>query len=533
MSDVMQPVTRNRRGVATALVAGTSTAAIVAAVIVAGSLLPHPDGTKTLDTRVASVPAGETTAVCPSPVKLLQGSSVGTDAQFSPDSSTAKNTVSALVPSDTSGAIPASNLATINGTTLAEIAKAPASGAGSNTPALKAAVVSSKTVDAAAVLSADPLKGNSSLASAVFTYTASDGDLKGIASAPCVSPSNDQWVMGASTTVGRTSVLTLSNPSKTPATVNLEMFGAKGAIQAAGSRGLLVSPGKSRSIVLAGLVPEQAALAVHVRSMGGAVAASIQQSTLRGLTAGGVEVLSATAAPGTSAVLTSVVIQDPTATATVRRANGFGDAGPVLQLLVPGAADAVAQVKLFGANGQQALDGGGVITAKAGQVTEVPLDGVPAGIYTVSVTSDVSLAAAARITRGSKPTDALDFAFSGASTQLSDQQLVTVPRSSSTGNSKLNFGVPQGRAQISYTAITADGALHKAQSISVAGGTSATVDIPAQLSGTAVVGYILSASGDQAYGSLLQSDSASNGLSVVPILPGVKGQQSLPVTLNY
>ena len=55
---------------------------------------------------------------------------------------------------------------------------------------------------------------------------------------------------------------------------------------------------------------------------------------------------------------------------------------------------------LFGRDGQKALPGGGVVTAKAGSVTEVPLSGVPAGPYTVAASSDVSFTAAARLTLG-------------------------------------------------------------------------------------------------------------------------------------
>ena len=76
-----------------------------------------------------------------------------------------------------------------------------------------------------------------------MSYTAADGDLQGSAAAACQQPANDLWLVGANTALGRTAVLNLSNASSTPATVSLELFGAKGQIQAPGSRGLLVAPG--------------------------------------------------------------------------------------------------------------------------------------------------------------------------------------------------------------------------------------------------------------------------------------------------
>ena len=258
-------------------------------------------------------------------------------------------------------------------------------------------------------------------------YAAEDGDLRGSAAAACQQPANDLWLVGANTALGRTAVLNLSNASSTPATVSLDLFGAKGQIQAPGSRGLLVAPGTTRSIILAGLAPGQERLSVRVRSAGGPVAAVIQQSVLRGLTPGGVEFIAPATAPALRQVISGVDIQDPAGLADLTGKSGFGDAGPALQIAVPGSADAVVAVKLYGRDGQKALPGGGVVTAKAGTVTEVPLAGVPAGPYTVAASSDVSFTAAARVTRGLKAEDASDFAWSAASARLGSQHVVPVP----------------------------------------------------------------------------------------------------------
>ncbi len=108
------------------------------------------------------------------------------------------------------------------------------------------------------------------------------------------------------------------------------------------------------------------------------------------------------AAPATRQVMSGVDIQDPAAAKALTAKQGFADAGPALQIAVPGPADAVVEIKLYGRDGQKALPGGGVVTAKGGSVTEVSLAGVPAGHYTVAASSDVSFAAAARVTRGLK-----------------------------------------------------------------------------------------------------------------------------------
>ena len=361
-------------------------------------------------------------------------------------------------------------------------------------------------------------------------YTAEDGDLRGLAAAACQQPGNDLWLVGANTALGRTAVLKLSNASSSPATVSLELFGAEGLIQAPGSRGLLVAPGTTRSVILAGLAPGQERLSVRVRSAGGPVAAHIQQSVLRGLTPGGVEFIAPATAPALRQVIPGVDIQDPAGLAALTGQSGFADAGPALQLTVPGSADAVIAIKVFGRDGQKALPGGGVVTAKAGSVTEVPLAGVPAGPYTVSVSSDVSFTAAARVTRGLAAGDASDFAWSPASARLGSQHVVPVP---GAGDRYLIFGAPEGRATISYTPVTADGKVHAAAAADIAGGTTASIKIPADVAGSQLVGYLVSAGGDPAYGAVLLQQDGRQDISTIAVAPGAAGQEQVPVTLGY
>jgi hypothetical protein len=500
----------------------------------AASLAPQGAGSRQLEAPLAAVPAGSSVGVCPGPARLLEGTPVGTDPQFSPESATAKSTINAVVLSSSSGVVPGSRLASLKGGPLVELAEPPAESAPATPaaapPVLLAAVVSEREVEAVSVLSADAQANRQAAAGAVMSYTAGDGDLRGSAAAACQQPANDLWLVGASTALGRTAVLNLSNASSTPATVSLELFGAKGPIQAPGSRGLLVAPGTTRSIVLAGLAPGQERLSVRVRSAGGPVSAVIQQSVLRGLTPGGVDFIAPGTAPGVRQVISGIDIQDPAALAALTAKPGFADAGPALQLTVPGSADAVVEIKLYGRDGQKALPGGGVITAKAGAVTEVSLAGVPAGPYTVAARSDVSFAAAARVTRGLASEEASDLAWSPASARLGSQHVVPVPRS---GERYLVFGAPEGRATISYTPVTADGKIRAAAAADIAGGTTASIRVPAEVDGSPLVGYLVSAAGDPAYGSILLEQDGSSNISAIAVAAGVAGQEQVPVTLGY
>jgi hypothetical protein len=521
-------------GILSAAVLAVATGALVAA----AALAPQTPGSRPLEAPLAAVPAGSSVGICPAPARLFEATPVGTDPQFSPDSATAKSAVNAVVLSSGAGALPGSRLAALTGSTLLELAKAapasaapaPTGGPAATLPSLRAGVVPQRAVDGVSVLSADAQGSQQPSAGAVMSYTADDGDLRGTAAAPCQRPSNDLWLVGANTAVGRTSILNLSNASGTPATVSLDLFGAQGAIQASGSRGLLVAPGATRSIILAGLAPGQEQLSVRVRSAGGPVSAVIQQSVLRGLTPGGVDFISPGTAPATRQVIAGLDIQDPAGLSALTSKTGFTDAKPALQITVPGAADAVVEVKLFGRDGQKPLPGGGAVTAKAGAVTEVSLAGVPAGHYTLAASSDVSFAAAARVTRGLKAEDPVDLGWAPSAVRLGSQHVVPVP---ATGTRFLMFGAPDGRATISYTPITADGKVRTAATADIAGGTTASVKIPGDVDGSPLVGYLVSAAGDAAYGAVLLEQDGKADIASVPVAPGAAGQEQVPVTLGY
>jgi hypothetical protein len=390
-------------------------------------------------------------------------------------------------------------------------------------------VLRAQSVDTASVLRADPLNGQRSSANGITAFTASDGDLQGLAAANCQAPSNDIWLLGASTTVGRTAILNIANSSATAATINLDLYGDKGPIQAPGARGLLVPAGGTRSIVLAGLAAGQQDLAVRLKSTGGPVAATIQQSVLRGLTAGGVETLEPVAAPAVRQAVTGIDVQDPALAGRLAGQSGYQDAGSALQVAVPGGTDAVVQVKVYGTGGQRALPNGGVFTAKAGAVSELPLTGLPAGTYTVDVRADSSFTAAVRVVHGTKTGEPVDFASTGASARLGDGQLITVPPGI---QSRLSFGVADGRARVSLTPVTAAGKLLPVKNVDVAGGTTVVVD-PRQLAGDDVAGFIASATGDSVFGAQLLTVKDSAGVSVVGIPRGAAGQQNATVILGY
>ncbi|GAC1493817.1 MAG: DUF5719 family protein [Pseudarthrobacter sp.] len=512
------------------LVAAVAIVVAAGGIVAATSFAPQPAGSRGIPATLASVPAGASVGVCPGPARLLEGTAAGTDPQFSPESATAKSAVTGAVLSAPGGVLPASQLSALNGTPAVEIAKGGGAPAQTGPQGLLAGVLAGHRVSGATVLGAEAVAGQKPSTAGVLKYSATDGDLQGTAAANCTPPGNYLWLAGASTTVGRTSVLVLSNPSSTPASVSLELFGNKGQIQAPGSRGLLVGPGTTRSIVLAGLAPGEPQLSVHVRSAGGPVAAAIQQSVLRGLTPGGVDFIVPGAAPAARQVMTGLDIQDAGGISAITGKKGFGDAGPALNITVPGPSDAVVEVKIFGRDGQKALPGGGVVTAKAGSVTEISLAGVPAGQYTVSTSSDVSFVASARVTRGVNGDKATDVAWAASGVRLGSQHVVPVPQG---GDRTLVFGVLQNRATISYAPVTADGRIRPAATADVAGGTTTSIKLPEKVEESAVVAYVVSASGDAAYGALLLEQEGRQDISTLALMPAASGQEKVAVAVGY
>ena len=111
-----------RAGVIGGILSAVALVAAGGGLVSAASLTPQNPASRQLEAPVAAVPAGSSVGVCPGPARLLEGTPVGTDPQFSPESATAKTAVSAAVLGSSAGVIPGSRLAPLKGAPLAEIA---------------------------------------------------------------------------------------------------------------------------------------------------------------------------------------------------------------------------------------------------------------------------------------------------------------------------------------------------------------------------------------------------------------------------
>ena len=275
------------------------------------------------------------------------------------------------------------------------------------------------------------------------TQAVRSGDLVGLASAECAEAAGEIWLVGGSTDVGRTTLITLSNPTTVIATVRMRVFGAAGEVVAPGLDGIVVPPGSQRIFSLAGFAPQLAAPVVKVESRGGLVVANLQQTTVRTLDPGGVDIVGATHAPARELTIPGVLVSGSAQISGAQDQLGFEDLQATLRIFNPGTDMTTATVAITPARGTVAPprtdsvavegaapgsatdEGGFEVDLGGGQVTEIPFPGLADGDYTVTVSSRAPVVAGARVSTVSED-GVTDFAWLPAAAPLNDRALVSV-----------------------------------------------------------------------------------------------------------
>lgn len=236
----------------------------------------------------------------------------------------------------------------------------------------------------------------------------------GLAASPCVEPSGSSWLVGGSLDVGRSTALVLTNPSDVDAEVALRLWGETGAITAPGLSGISVPAGAQRVLSLAGFAPGIASPVVEVTARGGRITATLQQSVVRGLDDGGVEVVGSAEEPSESLVIPGVRIEDSLGVSRASARSGWEDAVAAIRLLAPGDAEASVTVRVVPEPEADAdpatlpepistfaleLEPQQVVEVQLGAgIDAEELSALPDGFYTVYVDADVPVVAAARAT---------------------------------------------------------------------------------------------------------------------------------------
>ncbi len=209
------------------------------------------------------------------------------------------------------------------------------------------------------------------------------GATRGLAASPCARPITDGWILGGSSTVGRTAQVLLVNDDDRAAQVDLLVYGAEGEVVSPAGSGVVVPP-LSRSVVrLSALAPDQTVTAVHVIARTGRIAVSALETASDGLIPLGMSALPVTQAGR------SVVIPDipKVATATL--------------LLISPTGPAEAKVKLLTQDGAITPVGLESVTLDGNTLASVDLTDALAGEPSaVLVTADSPVVAAVVVTTG-------------------------------------------------------------------------------------------------------------------------------------
>ncbi|NEM91361.1 DUF5719 family protein [Galbitalea soli] len=439
-----KPTLRGAAIVSARVIAGFVAIAVAAAVIAAAALVPLP-----------SIRHGAPSAMITPVPTQQQLTCPGGLLRLSDASGAGATRVSALgAPAVTSGA------------TAGSVSVTPFTQSDAHTSGSSAAP---QLVTAAGT----PGASSSPLVAAAQAQSINTEEAFGLAAAACVAPSSDAWLDGGSTAIGRTTLVSLSNPSEVDATVTLQIFDEKGPVTSPGMSGIVVRPHGQRVLSLAGFAPSVGAPVVHVTSTGGQIVAVLQQSTIRGLAPGGVDIVSPQPGPATRTVLTGISLEGGAAVDAVLGTRGYEDLAPVLRLFVPGSKDLTATVSVI-PESSSAKANSFPVDVTAGHVTDVPFDDLSDGHYTFVVTTTQPVLAAVRVsTVGSAAVGSrADFAWTPAGRPLGAVALLATPLGQA---SILHVYNPAPRA--ATVTVTAQGAPATRHQIS-AGGAIAIVEPP-------------------------------------------------------
>jgi Family of unknown function (DUF5719) len=295
----------------------------------------------------------------------------------------------------------------------------------------------SAPISITAVDSSGQAKQGSKLLAANQIQLASESTLSGLAGAQCQQPAHEQWLIGGDTTVGRESVLVLTNPSQVAATLDIEIFNQAGAVEAIGLNGFAVAPGQTQLVQLSSIVPRTKTFVVHITGQGGAIGAWIQQKVVRGLNAQGVDYIGPNPEFGKVQFVPGVLIRGSKIAKKLAKTNDdYSDLSPTVRVYVPGENSAKVTIQVLGSNPKSF---GTVVQQDvvAGRVADISISGLADGDYVAIVSANVPIAASMKISRvagTAKP--AIDFALLAAATANVEERSIRVPTS---GISKLSL----------------------------------------------------------------------------------------------
>lgn len=324
-------------------------------------------------------------------------------------------------------------------------------------------------------------------ASGTVTTAINGGDLRGLAAASCTQPSSVSWIVGGSGAVGSSSELRLTNPGSTTVTAALTLYSSVGPLTLPAGGKVSVPAGQTTAVLLESAASADARLAVSIETEGGSLVPSLVTESLEGETPAGIDMLMPGAAPATEVTIPGVDLAEATAQGDAPDPDSgaaSADASAV-RLVNPGSHTATVAVHMLGAEGDQVLPGAEAVQVDPGAVMDISLAGVTPGTYGIRLVSDQPVTGAARVVRtaGEYPQRsgvlARDIAWVQAQSPAAvTAGTLTLPRAEGmTSSMSLSNAAPLPAV---VTLTSADGGWE--QEVTVEGGSSLLVDVPAEVS---------------------------------------------------
>ena len=283
----------------------------------------------------------------------------------------------------------------------------------------------------------------------------------GLAGATCTEPTNDAWFVGTGSGVGHTSMLYLTDPEPTSATVDVDIYNTGGAVAAPSVQGVVVPAHGRRVLSLDRVAPGAGTVAVHVTASAGRVGAAVFDAQVDGLIPQGADWVPMAESPARRVVVPGL---------------GGGQGSRRLTVFAPGEGTATVHVTLVGTQGSFTPTGAASVEIDRGKVTTLDLGPAAANDQTGAVVeSDVPIVAGVRWRITSGRVDEL--AFSAGTPALTAPAVISGNQVDAGFGTALMLTAPGAAAKVSVQVLVSGVPSGVPRVVTVAGGTTARTPI--------------------------------------------------------
>ncbi|MCS3842127.1 DUF5719 family protein [Microbacterium sp. AK031] len=224
-------------------------------------------------------------------------------------------------------------------------------------------------------------RGSTATIAAAESVSLAAEDLSGLAASACREPSTESWLIGGTVETGTSDLVILSNPGDVTATATITVFGIEQS-----STKTLVPAGTQLAVPLSSVAAGVQKPVVRVTAAGAPLRAVLQSSLIRTLDPSGIDVQDTAGAPRTELTFAGVQVLTKSADSAVT----------VLRLMATAqATQATLTIRPEDGPAQEIS-----VPLDATVPTEVSLDELAPGTYTVDVVAEAPVVGAVRQVTG-------------------------------------------------------------------------------------------------------------------------------------